>query len=171
MHNDYTRINCCQIQINACTKETNKKQWTKTKINISVWWKLINPDALSPEQITAEKRSWVEWSDEAVSDEGRLILHLSWYNVGHLLVSSHLYTAKGKQADSSGIRRCRGRCPSCLGPLPPSNLPCRHARPLRIRGRLTSQTTVLGSCLDGRLNEEKRKALTKRKISETWREG
>lgn len=57
------------------------------------------------------------------------------------------------KADAAGFRRCRGTCPSCrrCRPLPPSIRPCRRARFLQRLGRLSSQTTVLGSCPDGRL--------------------
>lgn len=119
-----------------------------------------------------EKGSQVGWSVQ-VMDLDRLmsglIPYFSWCKVVYLFSFVH---HGGKRADSAGIRRCPGTCPICLVPSPPSNRPCRRARSLRIRGRLTSQTTVLGSFLDGGLNEEKENLLPRRKfrgtLGEVW---
>lgn len=138
--------------------KTNVTTMPQCALDLRWGW---SPDAFNPQQISARNEALIgvtrgnsrHWGEADVGLGSPLWLT---YVGSHLTI---IWSARhrGNRAGSDGIRRCRGTRPSSLVPWPPSNRPCRCVMYLQIRGRQTSQTTVPGSCLDGRLKEKKKK--------------
>lgn len=73
-----------------------------------------------------------------------------------LFIIIFLTPQRQQKAEAAGFRRCQGTYPSRRRrPWPPSIRPCRRVRSLQRRGRLSYQTTALGSFPDGRLNKNR----------------
>lgn len=120
--------------------------WVKIQMSI-----ILNYSWLDG-KLTDEINLWgTSWENLSGSSEGTFIQHLIFCFLAFFRTPQ-----KQRKAEAAGFRRCQGTYPSCRScPWSPSIRPCRRVRSLRRRGRLSSQTTVLGSCPDGRLNKKR----------------